>query len=122
MENKQLSLEDKVKPYLLLAKTIDFQIFNEKDEKRKEKRKELLITILFQLLKQVKFKDLHDKDYYDLTTAIDEKFVIPDFSEYEKENSTTIPLSTLIDKLRINSLSEIKEQLEKTEKELNNGK
>ena len=48
MENKQLSLEDRLKPYLILAKVLD-----------RQDKKELVTLILNQMLKQVKFKDLN---------------------------------------------------------------
>lgn len=106
MENKQLSLEDKVKPYLILAKVFD-----------KQNKGELRNLILVQMLKQVKFKDMN---VYSMKIDSIPKEMFIDFEE--DSESKTLPLSTLIKDLNVKSIEEIKKQLEKAEKELNNGK
>lgn len=90
MENKQLSLEDKIKPYLILAKVLD-----------KQKRDSELIGVIFQqMLNQVKFQDLGS-----------------DIIEGEvQEESSPIPLSHLVEKINMSSLETIKETLEEAEK------
>ena len=61
MENKKLSLEDKVKPYLLLAKTIEAQMKSlQKNNSNYDvsERNEKINTILRQMLLKVNLKDL----------------------------------------------------------------
>lgn len=117
MENKQLSLEDKVKPYLILAKALQAQIVGIKkvnpdyDVLDKEK---LISLTLNQMLLQVKYKDLDIEKYYDSDFMREIGFNLPQFEELDNEITSTIrlPISNLIDTLRINTLEKVKQELE----------
>lgn len=103
MENKQLSLEDRLKPYLILAKVLD-----------RQDKKELVTLILNQMLKQVKFKDLNSNFF--LMEGFPQEMLKED--EIEKE-SVNLSFTKLTDIIRLESIEDIKQQLEKAEKELN---
>ena len=113
MENKQLSLEDKIKPYLILAKACQYRLFQNKDERIEN----LLNAILRQMLIQVSYKDVIKEEDYTFPEVLGlEK---PDFELLDKQimESTKLPMSNLIDIIKLDSLQDIKNVLEKAEKE-----
>jgi len=121
MENKQLSLEDKVKPYLILANAFKYQILglkknNSNDFERIERLNLLKDLVLNQMLNQITRKELV-QNYFFL-----EGFPFENYKEEieELDKVESLPMSKLVEIMKLNSLSEIKEQLDKVEKDLNN--
>jgi len=124
MENKELTIEDKLKPYLILAKSMQYQIvFCKKQNPDADisEKERLIGLIMFQGLKQIKYRDLNInlKDYYDLSSEIYKELEMPDFDKYDEEiqNIKTLPLYNLINTLNDEGMAKVKEQLEKAEKE-----
>ena len=100
MENKKLSLEDKVKPYLLLAKTIEAQMKSlQKNNSNYDvsERNEKINTILRQMLLKVNLKDL-GADHNNFLKSFD--FAFLDF-ETEETETEKLPLSNLTEIIKI---------------------
>lgn len=122
MENKKLSLEDRIKPYLIFAKALQHQVFQMKQRNPEEDvlaKEELINIVLNQMLKQVKYKDIIKEDYFDLASTIDKEFGMSYFEEFDKEiDSQKLSLSTLIGSIKIKSLDEMKSILKDVENKL----
>jgi len=115
MNTTEISLEDKIKPYLILAKAFQTQITRIKkldpilNKERLETLEHLKDLVLNQMLFQVKYDDLVINDYINLGIMLEVGCDITNLKELDSEIPTRIlPLSNLIDALRINDLGETK--------------
>lgn len=121
MENTQLSVYDRIKPYLILAKVTDYRRITAKTEDEKFQNEEWLRVILTTMLHSVSFNDIakvNNEDYFDYFNSITQELKGIDLNEMDKiVESERIPMSKLVEKLNLNTLGQIKEQLEKAENE-----
>jgi hypothetical protein len=120
--NKKLSLEDKIKPYLVLAKAFEFQAYviknknNEKDlqeVERIERLENLKNLILNQMMFQFTTDDLITEG--NLSSFLDNP---PELVEFNKrlETKEKLPLNDLINTLKIDTFKSIKQKLKEAEK------
>lgn len=117
--NKKLSLEDKIKPYLVLAKAFEFQAYvlknknNEKDLQEVERLENLKNLILNQMMFQFTTDDLITEG--NLSSFLDNP---PELVEFNKrlETKEKLPLSDLINTLKIDTFKSIAQKLKDLEK------
>lgn len=76
METKEMSIEDRIKPYLILAKSIEYSLTKDMNNERRLEKENLLNKIFRQLLKQVKLKEIgiNGENYWGFEDNIIEQF------------------------------------------------
>lgn len=113
---KELSLEDKIKPYLIFGKGIQRDIHlikKNQPERNVSDKKELLLSIFERLLVQVTSKDLKIPGY--VFNSIEQQ---EHLEQLDKEiELSCLPMSKLVEISKLSSTKDIKETIEKAEKE-----